>query len=107
PRSCPPFPTRRSSDLPTRPPGAPQARAASHDRRRRPGVGVPGLLRLMPRARLVGINHVALEVGDLEAALEFYGRIFELELRGREAGMAFISMGDQFIALSQGRTQAP
>ena len=61
----------------------------------------------MPRARLVGINHVALEVGDLEAALEFYGRIFELELRGREAGMAFISMGDQFIALSQGRTQAP
>ena len=58
-------------------------------------------------ARAVGINHVALEVGDLEAALEFYGRLFELELRGRVPGMAFIDMGDQFIALSEGRTQPP
>ena len=58
-------------------------------------------------ARLVGINHVALEVGDLEAALEFYGRLFELELRGRVPGMAFIDMGDQFIALSEGRAQPP
>jgi lactoylglutathione lyase len=57
------------------------------------------------RARLVGINHVALEVGDLEEALSFYGRIFELELRGRVPGMAFIDIGDQFIALSEGRTQ--
>jgi lactoylglutathione lyase len=57
--------------------------------------------------RLVGINHVALEVGDVEEALEWYGRIFELELRGREPGMAFIDMGDQFIALSGGRTQPP
>ena len=59
------------------------------------------------RARLIGINHVALEVGDLEAALDFYGRIFEFELRGREPGMAFIDMGDQFIALSEGRRDPP
>jgi lactoylglutathione lyase len=57
------------------------------------------------RPRLVGINHVALEVGDLEEALAFYGEIFELELRGRVPRMAFIEMGDQFIALSEGRTQ--
>jgi predicted enzyme related to lactoylglutathione lyase len=57
--------------------------------------------------RLVGINHVAIEVGDLDAALDFYGRIFELTLRGRSAGMAFIDMGDQFLALSTGRTQPP
>jgi catechol 2,3-dioxygenase-like lactoylglutathione lyase family enzyme len=59
------------------------------------------------RARLVGINHVALEVGDLEEALSFYGRVFAVELRGRVPGMAFIEMGDQFIALSEGRTQPP
>jgi predicted enzyme related to lactoylglutathione lyase len=59
------------------------------------------------KPRLVGINHVALEVGDLEEALAFYGRIFEIELRGRVAGMAFIEMGDQFIALSEGRGQPP
>ena len=57
--------------------------------------------------RLVGINHVALEVGDVEEALEWYGSIFDLELRGRAPGMAFIDMGDQFIALSGGRTQPP
>ena len=59
------------------------------------------------RARLVGINHVALEVGDLDEALTFYGRIFEIGLRGRMAGMAFIDIGDQFIAVSAGRTQRP
>jgi predicted enzyme related to lactoylglutathione lyase len=59
------------------------------------------------RARLVGINHVALEVGDLDEALDFYGRIFELELRGRGRRMAFIDIGDQFIALAEGRRQAP
>jgi catechol 2,3-dioxygenase-like lactoylglutathione lyase family enzyme len=59
----------------------------------------------MSPARLVGINHVALEVGDLEEALSFYGRLFEIELRGRVPGMAFIDIGDQFIALSEGRTQ--
>ncbi len=57
--------------------------------------------------RLVGINHVAVEVGGIEEALEFFGRIFELELRGRGRQMAFIDMGDQFLALSAGRTQPP
>jgi lactoylglutathione lyase len=57
--------------------------------------------------RLVGINHVALEVGSIDEALDFYGRIFELELRGRGGGMAFIDIGDQFIALAEGRTQPP
>jgi len=57
------------------------------------------------KARLVGINHVALEVGDLEAALAFYGELFDFTLRGRHAGMAFIDMGDQFIALAEGRSQ--
>ncbi len=60
-----------------------------------------------PAPRLLGINHVALEVGDLEAALVFYRRLFDFELRGRHEGMAFIDMGDQFLALSEGRTQAP
>jgi catechol 2,3-dioxygenase-like lactoylglutathione lyase family enzyme len=59
------------------------------------------------RPRLVGINHVALEVGDLEEALAFYGSIFDLRLRGREPGMAFVDMGDQFIALSAGRSDQP
>ena len=61
----------------------------------------------MTKARLVGLNHIALEVGDVEEALEFYGRIFEFELRGRAGRMAFIDMGDQFIALAAGRTQPP
>ena len=59
------------------------------------------------RARLVGFNHVALEVGDLEEALKFYGYLFEIKLRGRGPGMAFVDAGDQFIALSEGRTQQP
>jgi len=58
-------------------------------------------------ARLVGINHVALEVGDVEEALAFYGGIFDVELRGRAPGMAFVDMGDQFLALGEGRTQPP
>jgi lactoylglutathione lyase len=59
------------------------------------------------KAKLVGINHVALEVDDVEAALEFYGRIFDFELRGRAGRMAFIDIGDQFIALAEGRRQGP
>jgi lactoylglutathione lyase len=59
------------------------------------------------RARLVGVNHVALEVGDLDEALAFYGAIFEVDLRGRIPRMAFLDLGDQFIALAQGRTHAP
>jgi lactoylglutathione lyase len=57
--------------------------------------------------RLLGINHVALEVESVDDALEFYGRIFDLELRGRAGRMAFIDIGDQFIALSEGRIQPP
>jgi catechol 2,3-dioxygenase-like lactoylglutathione lyase family enzyme len=56
-------------------------------------------------ARLIGINHVALEVGDLDEALALYGRLFSFELRGRAPGMAFIDMGDQFLALAEGRRQ--
>jgi catechol 2,3-dioxygenase-like lactoylglutathione lyase family enzyme len=57
------------------------------------------------RPRLVGINHVALEVGDVEAAVEFYGRLFELGEVERQGTAAFIALGDQFIALMQGRSQ--
>jgi catechol 2,3-dioxygenase-like lactoylglutathione lyase family enzyme len=58
--------------------------------------------------KLVGINHIALEVADLDEALAFWESIFgPLELRGRGGGMAFIDMGDQFVALAQGRTQPP
>jgi lactoylglutathione lyase len=56
---------------------------------------------------MVGINHVALCVGDVEEAIEFYARVFELELRGRVPGMAFLDMGDQFLALSQSEPGAP
>ena len=55
--------------------------------------------------RLVGINHVALEVGDIEEALAFYGKIFSFTLRGRGKGQAFIDLGDQFLALME--TKAP
>src|SRR4051794_32928037 len=58
------------------------------------------------RARAVGINHVALEVGDVDEALAFYGRILAFELRGRVGShMAFVDLGDQFLALSAGRSQ--
>jgi catechol 2,3-dioxygenase-like lactoylglutathione lyase family enzyme len=59
------------------------------------------------KGRAIGINHVALEVGDVDAALAFYGRLFDLKLRGRHDGMAFIDLGDQFINLSPHRTQGP
>jgi predicted enzyme related to lactoylglutathione lyase len=59
------------------------------------------------KARAVGFNHVALEVGDIEEALAFYGRLFEFTLRGKSKTAAFIDLGDQFIALQKGRTQAP
>src|SRR5260370_4199115 len=58
------------------------------------------------KPRVVGFNHVALEVADIEEALAFYGRLFEFELRGKSATMAFIDLGDQFIALQKGRKQA-
>lgn len=62
------------------------------------------------KPRIVGINHVALEVGDVKEALAFYRRIFKFALRGGDFnsqdsgdGPAFIDMGDQFIALNKGR----
>jgi lactoylglutathione lyase len=57
------------------------------------------------KARAIGLNHIALEVGDIEEALAFYGRLFEFELRGKSESMAFIDLGDQFIALQTGRKQ--
>ena len=59
------------------------------------------------RAKLIGFNHVAIEVGDIEEALEFYGRLFEIELRGRGPRIAFIDAGDQFIALAEGGNRSP
>jgi len=59
------------------------------------------------RPRLVGINHVALEVGDVEEALAFYGRFFDFSLRGRSNGAAFIDIGDQFLALMQAPSAGP
>ena len=58
-------------------------------------------------ARAVGINHIALEVGSLDEALAFYGSLFEVELRGRIRGMAFIEMGDQFLALAERTDRQP
>jgi predicted enzyme related to lactoylglutathione lyase len=57
------------------------------------------------KPRVVGFNHIALEVGDIEEALDFYGRLFRFELRGKSEAMAFIDLGDQFIALQKGRKQ--
>ncbi len=57
------------------------------------------------KARAVGFNHVALEVGDIETALEFYAGFVDFELRGKSDTMAFIDLGDQFLALQKGRTQ--
>jgi len=59
------------------------------------------------RARAIGVNHVALEVGSVDEALEWYGRLFELDLRGRSPRMAFVDLGDQFVALAEGRSQSP
>lgn len=57
------------------------------------------------KARAVNFNHVALEVGDIEQALAFYGRLFDFKLRGKSATSDFIDLGDQFLALQKGRTQ--
>lgn len=58
------------------------------------------------KARAVGFNHIALEVGDIEEALAFYGRLFDFKLRGKGKDSAFIDLGDQFLALQKGRSQA-
>ena len=60
---------------------------------------------MAPQSRAIGFNHVALEVGDIEEALAFYGRIFDFQLRSKSKTMAFIDLGDQFIALQAGRKQ--
>jgi catechol 2,3-dioxygenase-like lactoylglutathione lyase family enzyme len=57
--------------------------------------------------KAVGVNHVAFEVDDIDETLEWWSRWFAYELRGRVPGMAFIDLGDQFVALSEGRTQPP
>src|ERR1700681_2710122 len=57
------------------------------------------------KARAIGFNHVALEAGDIDEALAFYGRLFDFELRGRSKTSVFIDLGDQFLALQKGRTQ--
>ena len=59
------------------------------------------------KPRIVGINHVVLEVADLDAALEFYGKLFAFSLRERSDHNAFLDMGDQFIQLRLGKTQEP
>lgn len=59
------------------------------------------------KTRAVGFNHVALEVGDIDEALAFYGQFLDFELRSKSGKMAFIDLGDQFLALSKGRRQAP
>ena len=55
----------------------------------------------MHKPRMVGMNHVAIEVGDIDEALAFYGRIFDFTLRGKSKRNAFIDMGDQFINMTQ------
>ncbi|OEH48565.1 Metallothiol transferase FosB [Legionella parisiensis] len=59
---------------------------------------------MMEKAKLIGINHIALEVGDVEKALEFYRKIFNFTLRGKDNNHAFIDLGDQFIALMKSTT---
>ncbi|WP_028793320.1 VOC family protein [Thalassobaculum salexigens] len=59
------------------------------------------------KARAVGFNHVALEVGNIDEALEFYGKIFDFKLRSKSETSAFIDLGDQFLAMQQGRRQSP
>jgi lactoylglutathione lyase len=78
------------------------SRLASHDIVTRVGGND-----MSDKARMVGINHVALAVGNIDEALAFYGRLFEVTLRGRGEKMAFIDMGDQFIAMFEAGSQLP
>jgi lactoylglutathione lyase len=59
------------------------------------------------KARALGFNHIALEVGDVDEALAFYARIVDFKLRGKNKDMAFIDLGDQFLALQKGQSQQP
>ena len=57
------------------------------------------------KAHALGFNHIALEVGDVEEAFAFYARIVDFKLRGKSEDMAFIDLGDQFLALQKGQSQ--
>ncbi|MEE2688809.1 MAG: VOC family protein [Pseudomonadota bacterium] len=59
------------------------------------------------KAKAVGINHVALEVEDIDEAIEFYGKFLDFEIKSRNANLAFIYFGDQFINFTRGRRQEP
>ena len=59
------------------------------------------------KARAVGINHVALEVSNIDQALEFYGTFLAFEIESQNESAAFIYFGDQFINFMKGRTQGP
>jgi catechol 2,3-dioxygenase-like lactoylglutathione lyase family enzyme len=61
----------------------------------------------LSKARAIGFNHVALEVGDIDEALAFYGRLFDFELRSKDSTSAFIDLGDQFIAIYPGMGGGP
>lgn len=61
-------------------------------------------MKQLKKSKMVGINHIALEVGDIDEALSFYNTIFEFSLRGKSEHMAFIDLGDQFIALMKSGT---
>jgi catechol 2,3-dioxygenase-like lactoylglutathione lyase family enzyme len=63
--------------------------------------------KIKTQAKAIGINHVALEVGDIDEAVDFYQSLLQIELRGRSEKMAFLDLGDQFLALSEGRKQEP
>ncbi len=57
--------------------------------------------------RAIGVNHIAFEVHDLDQSLAWYERFFSFELRGRRGSMAWIDLGDQFLALSEGGPETP
>jgi lactoylglutathione lyase len=59
------------------------------------------------KARALGFNHIAIEVGNVEEALAFYARLVDFKLRSKSADMAFIDLGDQFLALQKGPSLPP
>jgi lactoylglutathione lyase len=69
------------------------------------GVATENLMTQTKKARALGFSHIALEVGDVDEALTFYGRIIDFKLRSKGKDMAFIDLGDQFLALQKGQSQ--
>ena len=59
------------------------------------------------KATAIGINHIALEVGNIAEALAFYGSFLNFTITSQSEDAAFIYFGDQFINFSKGRTQPP